>query len=29
MRSKRRDAGEAIVDIARSYKVHHSMISRL
>jgi DNA invertase Pin-like site-specific DNA recombinase len=26
---KRRDAGEPIVQIARSYNVHHSMISRL
>jgi DNA invertase Pin-like site-specific DNA recombinase len=26
---KRRDAGEPIVSIARSYNVHHSMISRL
>ena len=25
----RRDAGEPIVSIARSYNVHHSMISRL
>jgi DNA invertase Pin-like site-specific DNA recombinase len=25
----RRDAGETIVDIARSYAVHHSTISRL
>ena len=26
---KRRDAGEPIVSIARSYNVHHSMVSRL
>ncbi len=26
---KRRDAGEAVTDIARSYAVHHSTISRL
>ena len=26
---KRRDAGEAVIDIARSYNVHHSTISRL
>ena len=25
----RREAGETLVDIARSYNVHHSMISRL
>jgi hypothetical protein len=25
---KRRDAGEALVDIAKSYAVHRSMISR-